>query len=135
MIGSMVVVGLVMQQGWWFLSLSAVLWWNVIVPKANPFDAAYNALIAKRTGAPLTPAPAPRRFAQGMAAAFMLGIGTCLLQGWSVAAWVLEGFLVVALAALLFGRFCMGSYVFWLVTGKARFANRTLPWASATAEE
>jgi hypothetical protein len=30
---------------------------------------------------------------------------------------------------LIFGRFCLGSYLFLLLTGQARFANRTLPWA------
>jgi hypothetical protein len=36
-----------------------------------------------------------------------------------------------ALAALIFGRFCLGSYLFLLFTGRLGFANRTLPWARA----
>jgi hypothetical protein len=31
---------------------------------------------------------------------------------------------------LIFGRFCLGSYLFLLLTGQARFANRTLPMGS-----
>lgn len=40
----------------------------------------------------------------------------------------LEKMLVVALAALVFGKFCLGSYVFRLLRGEAAFAKRTLPW-------
>jgi hypothetical protein len=64
-----------------------------------------------------------------MAASFMLGIGATLALGWSVTAYVLEALLVVALSALMFVRFCLGSYIFHLLTGQLRFANRTLPWA------
>ena len=129
LLGVLVVVGLVLQAPALFLTLSAILWWNVLVPTLNPFDALYNSLVAGPKGLPwLTPSPGPRRFAQGMAATFMLGIGLSLLLGWQVVAWVLEGLLVMALAALIFGKFCLGSYVFHLLRGEAAFANRTLPW-------
>jgi hypothetical protein len=36
--------------------------------------------------------------------------------------------LLVALGALIFGAFCLGSYVFHLLTGNGEFAKRTLPW-------
>jgi hypothetical protein len=129
LIGMIVAVGLILQAPALFLLLSAVLWWNVLLPALNPFDALYNGLIAGPKGLPkLTPAPGPRRFAQGMAATFMLGIGLSILSGWLIAAWILEGLLVVALVALVFGRFCLGSYIFHLLRGEAGFANRTLPW-------
>ncbi len=129
-IGILVLVGLVLQTSFYFLALSALLWWNVILPTLNPFDALYNTLVAKPRGVPpLSPAPAPRRFAQAMAGSFMLGIGLSLLFGWSILAWALQALLLAALAALIFGRFCLGSYVFLLFTGQIGFANRTLPWA------
>jgi hypothetical protein len=125
-----VAIGLIWQVAPLFLVMSAILWWNVVFPRWNPFDALYNALAASPPDRPrLTPAPAPRRFSQGMAASFMLGIGASLLMGWTVAAYVLEAFLVVALSALILGKFCLGSYIFYLVTGQARYANQTLPWA------
>ena len=71
----------------------------------------------------------PRRFAQGMAAAFNLGSGIALLEGTPVTAWVLQAFLVVAFSSLLFGRFCLGAYVYHLLKGRVAFANSTLPWA------
>jgi hypothetical protein len=129
LIGVIVLVGLVFQAWLLFLVLSAVLWWNVFLPTLNPFDLLYNRLVAGPKGlSRLTPAPGPRRFAQGMAATFTLGIGLFLFLGWQVTAWVLEGFLVVALGALIFGKFCLGSYIYHLLQGNARFANRTLPW-------
>lgn len=131
-ISLLVAIGLVTQSGWYFLALSALLWWNVLVPALNPFDAIYNAMIAKPRGYPsLGPAPAPRRFSQGMAASFMLGIGVSLLAGTTVLAWILEGFLVVAMLSILVGRFCLGSYVYHVLTGHLAFANRTLPWGRA----
>jgi hypothetical protein len=131
-IGALVLVGLVVQAWPYFLALWALLWWNVALPSLNPFDALYNHLVAKpKKLALLGPAPNPRRFAQAMAGSFMLAIGLSLLAGWRTLAWGLEGLLLAALAALIFGRFCLGSYLFLLLTGQAAFANRTLPWSRA----
>jgi hypothetical protein len=135
-IGVIVLIGLVLRAGTFFLVLSAVLWWSALVPRLNPFDYVHNLMFAGRRGTPpLTPAPAPRRFSMGMAASFMLGIGIALVRQWSVAAIVLEAFLVVALSALLFGRFCLGSYIFHLIRGRATFANATLPWAKQSTDQ
>lgn len=129
-IGCVVLIGLISQAWPLFLGLSVILWWNAALPRLNPFDALYNRFIASRRALPrLTPAPGPRRFAQGMAATFSGAIAASLVFGWSSAAYVLEAFLVVALSALVFGRFCLGSYIFHLLKRDQRFANRTLPWA------
>jgi hypothetical protein len=112
------------------LAISAVLWWNTIAPAQNPFERAYNRWVARPKGRlELVPAPGPRRMAQGMAAAFNLGAGLALAYGLTPLAWVLQAMLVVAFSALLFGRFCLGAYVFHLLKGRAAFANSTLPWA------
>jgi len=125
----LVAAGLAFQDWRLFFILSAVLWWNVLVPTLNPFDAFYSRFVAGPGGpAPLTPAPAPRRFAQGMAGSFMLATGLFLFLGWQVAAFIVEALLVLALVALIFGRFCLGSYIFHLLRGQAAFANHTLPW-------
>jgi len=80
---------------------------------------------------PLTPAPGPRRFAQGMAGVFMLAAGLTLLQGWSTASYVFQGLLAVAVAALLFGKFCLGAYVYHLLRGNVALANGTCPWSDS----
>lgn len=113
LIGILTGVGIALQRGEWFLVLSAILWWNVFLPELNLFEALYNALIAAPRGLPrLGPAPAPRRFAQGVAATFMLPIGISLLQGWSTIAWITQALIAVALLDLIFRRFCLGSALF-----------------------
>jgi hypothetical protein len=129
-IGVISLAGVLLQAPWLFLGLSTVLWWNVAVPALNPFDRLYDALVGARTGLPpLPPAPTPRRFAQGVAATFTLIIGVSLIARWSVLAWLFESFLLLALGALIFGRFCLGSYLYHLATGQGDFARRTLPWS------
>ena len=110
--------------------ISAVLWWNTLLPALNPFEIAYNNWVARPKGRlALVPAPGPRRMAQGMAAAFNLGAGLALVYGAMSLAWALQAMLVVAFSALLFGRFCLGAYVYHLLKGRVAFANSTLPWA------
>lgn len=131
-VGVLVVLGLVLQAWPYFLALGALSWWNALQPRLNPFDALYNRLVARPADLPrLEPAPAPRRFAQAMAGTFMLAIALAVHAGWRVTAATLEILLAVALAALIFGGFCLGSYLFLVVTGQAGFANRTLPWSRA----
>jgi hypothetical protein len=111
-------------------AISAVLWWNTLLPALNPFELAYNRWVARPKGRlELVPAPGPRRMAQGMAAAFNLGAGIALAYGLMPLAWVLQAMLVAAFSALLFGRFCLGAYVYHLLKGRIAFANSTLPWA------
>jgi len=129
-VGLLLLLAIFLQSPGFFFVLSAVLWWNVIFPKWNPFEMFYNAVFAVPRGKPvLIPAPPARTFAQGMAAAFMLVVGLALTAGWVVTAWVFEGFLVAAFAALLFGKFCLGAYVYHVLRGRVAFANSTLPWA------
>jgi Domain of unknown function (DUF4395) len=129
-VASLIVVGIIFQSPVLFLALSTVLWWNVVVSALNPFEIFYNRVIAAPRGKTLLPpAPGPRRFAQGMAAAMMLIIAGALLQGWMVTAWVFEGLIVAAFGALLFGKFCLGAYIYHLLRGEFSFANDTLPWA------
>jgi hypothetical protein len=130
LIGLAVLVGIALQSPAVFLVLWAVLWWSALLPRLNPFDALYNRTLGTRPGAiPLGPAPAPRRFAQGMAGTFALAIGAMLRLEWLIMAYVLEGFLGAAIVALIFGRFCLGSYVYHLLRGEAEFAGKTLPWS------
>src|SRR5690349_14568832 len=65
LIGLLVAIGIVTQSAGLFLALAVLLIWCALVPRWNPFEAVHRSL---RPGTPpLGPAPAPRRFAQGMA--------------------------------------------------------------------
>jgi hypothetical protein len=127
-----VLLAILLQSAAMFLVLAGILWWNVLVPSRNPFDALYHQAIAAPLQLPrVPPAPAPRRFAQGMAGTILAGAGLALLAARPGLAWILEGLVVVALGALVLGRFCLGSYLYHLLRGETRFANRTLPWSHA----
>jgi hypothetical protein len=128
-VGLVVLAGVLLQAWPLFLMLSAVLWWSAVVPELNPFDWLYNAVASAEKGtAGLTPAPAPRRFAQGLGGTFMLLIGLSIDSGLDTAARVLEAFVLVAIGLVIVGRFCLGSFVFHLLSGNGEFARRTLPW-------
>jgi predicted CDP-diglyceride synthetase/phosphatidate cytidylyltransferase len=100
------------------------------LPRFNPFDALYNLMFGSRPGnIRLEPAPAPRRFAQGMAGTFAMAIGVMLSMHWFTAAYILEALLAAAILSLIFGRFCLGSFIYHLLRGNVKFALNTLPWA------
>jgi hypothetical protein len=126
----LVLLAILLQSAALFLILAGILCWNVLAARRNPFDAVYNrAIAATRNLSTLTPAPSPRRFAQGLAGTLLGGAGVALLAGWPRLAWILQGVVAIALGALVLGRFCVGSYLYHLLRGKAGFANRTLPWS------
>ncbi len=128
-IAVVVIAGLILQAWQPFLFLSTILWWNVLIPRLNPFDRLYNRLVAAPKGTPpLPPAAGPRRFAQAMAATSTLGVALSLWFGWTLAALGFEVVVLTALTMLLVGRLCLGSYLFHVLRGQATFANRTLPW-------
>lgn len=125
-----VLAGILSQSSVVFAVLCAVLWWNALLPKLNPFDALYNGTIGRRPGANrLGPAPAPRRVAQSMGGAFALITALLIHAGYGVAAYVFEGVFLVATLALTLGGFCLGSFIYHLLSGRAKFARETLPWA------
>jgi hypothetical protein len=119
------VLGILFQSTWMFLALSAALWMGALLPRLNPFEAVYRAAVGAY---PFTPAPAPRRFSNGMAATFSLAIGWCLYWDLRLAAFIVEAFFLAAVIVLSFGRLCLGSFIFHLLSGRAAFAVRTLPW-------
>jgi hypothetical protein len=130
LIGLVVLVGLVLQAWPVFLCLSALLWWNVALPRWNPFDILYNRLVAERKSrSKLEPAVGPRRLAQAMAATTTLGVAVSLMFEWRMLAWCFEALVLAALTSLLVGKLCIGSYLFHALRGDVAFANRTLPWA------
>jgi hypothetical protein len=129
LVGLLALVGTISQSASVFAALAALLWWSALLPRLNPFDFAYNHTLGRRSGAPmLGEAPAPRRFAQGMAATLATASAVSLAVGLRMVAVGLQAFFLLAVTALVFGRFCLGSFIYYLARGRAAFARRTLPW-------
>ena len=115
-VGATVALGLVVQSPSLFLALSAALLWSALVPTRNPFDAIYNHAIAgPRTLPPMATAPAPRRFAMGMAGTVALTIGIALLAGAVITAWVFEALFAVAALQVIFADICGAANLFHLL--------------------
>jgi hypothetical protein len=47
---------------------------------------------------------------------------------------VLEALFIAAVLALAVFRFCLGSFIYHLLRGRAGFALRTLPWGRGAGE-
>jgi hypothetical protein len=113
MVGVVTAISVLLQAPWLFLALSVALGWSALIPTRSLFDAIYNQVVARPRGFPrLTPAPAPRRFAGGLAALFTLAVGVALLsEAWTLA-WVLEALTGIAVASVVFGRSCAGAELY-----------------------
>jgi hypothetical protein len=128
-LGVIVLAGVLLQSPMLFLAVAVVLSWCALFPSMNPFEVVHNRFRATRRGLPpLPPAPPPRRFAQALAAVMAAAIAASIITGRLALAWLVEASLLAAIAAILYGGFCFGSFVFHTVTGNLPFALRTLPW-------
>lgn len=129
-IGSFVLIAILTQERWIFFLSGILLWFNTILPQANPFERFYDATTGRRKKyPPLPPAPPPRRFMQGMSGTLMVLAGIFIAQGWLILAAITQVLIAMAFSALLFGKFCVGAYLYHCLTGNARFANTTSPWS------
>jgi len=125
-----ILVGILFQSAAIFAVLCVVLWWSALLPKLNPFEALYNLTFGARPGAlRLGTAPAPRRVSQTMAGTFALTTALLIYFGFRTGAYIVEGIFLAAVLALTVGGLCLGSFVYHLVSGHAKFARQTLPWA------
>jgi hypothetical protein len=70
-----------------------------------------------------------------MAGTFALIVAILLLAEANVAARVFEVIFLVAAAAIALGRFCLGSFIYHILTGQGKFAVRTLPWGGRGQEQ
>ena len=107
-----------------------------MAPTLNPFDVLANDLVTRPRGIPpLGIAPGPRRFAQGMSATVTLALGAALLVGATRTAWLLEGIMVTAVVAVVFGSFCEGATCTALC-GELRVTRQVRPAScSATSND
>jgi hypothetical protein len=127
-VGAWIAIGVMLRSPLTFAALGIVLAWSAALPRWNPFDAVHNRVAAARGSTlRLEPAMPPRRSAQALAAVFAAAIATALLGASTAVAIVLQAVLVLAVLALVVRRFCIGSFLYHLLRGDARFTPRTLP--------
>ena len=89
-----------------------------------------NRTLGRKPGAfRLDPSPVPRRAAETEVGTVALASALLIHAGFSLAAHVMEVILLAAALAVMFGGFCLGSFVYHLLSGRWRFALQTLPWA------
>jgi hypothetical protein len=120
-LSGLMTLGIVLQSPFFFAAMWMVLWLSAFVPARNPFDAIYNAAIARPRGRlRLQPALRPRRAAQAMAGTMSLVITVTLLLGFSTAAWVFEGALLSAILLVVFGDFCPGAWIFLALASRSK---------------
>jgi hypothetical protein len=129
-----VLVGILTQSAWPFVALSAALLSGTVMTSLNPFDAIYNYAVACRRGLrPLGVTPAPRRFAQGMAGTIAMVIAMALFAKVSLVAWIFEGVLAVASAAVVFKDKCAGADMYYLLRRTLRRTARGVePFGGST---
>jgi hypothetical protein len=112
-VGTLVAAGAAIQSPWLFAGLAAALWWSAAVPAHNPFDAVYNAVLARRVGVTrLASGTAPRRFAAALAGALALAIAASLTTGATRIGGLLEGAFGAAVASVVLVRFCPGAWLY-----------------------
>ncbi len=94
----------------------------------HPFDLLYNHVVRHLTGTrPLPHHGAQRRFACGMAAAWLTGTGLAFHQGAAVLGYVLGGTLTIVAAIVGTTHFCIPSLVYNTLFRPRRTAGASVP--------
>jgi hypothetical protein len=132
LIGALVLVGAATGRPEFFVALGLIQWWSVAAPRWNPFDLLYNRFLAARGGVSLMPAAPPRLFAQAIAGSLSLSIAMMLALGNDQAALLLECVFMLAVAAVVFGRYCPGASLFHALNRRGLLRGRAAPGMSRT---
>jgi hypothetical protein len=117
-VGVWFIAGWALQSPWTIFALAATLWWCALVPSLNLFDAIYRSLPGGSGRVRLGPAPAPRRFSQGMAGTFVGAQGIALAAHAAVASIVIGVLFCITVAFVTLGKFCVGSFIYRLLGGR-----------------
>lgn len=119
--------------GWpWLLILVGALGLaGTAFPSVSWLDRLWNHALSRLFRAPQVPAdPGPRRFACGMADAFVLASGLALLAGWTTTALVLAAAVAVIAGIVVLTGFCVAAWAYVAVARRlgrlGRAARRLL---------
>jgi len=100
-------------------------------PPLSWLDRLWNHAIRYPFRAPALPDdPDPRRFACGLADAFVLTSGLAFLVGWTTAAWVLAGCVLVIAGTVVATGFCVAAWAYVVVKRRLTGQRRREPTRS-----
>lgn len=114
---AMSVAAIISGEQWLLIPIAYGFWARVLTgPKLSPLGRLATSLVAPRLGTARPVPGAPKRFAQGMGAAFSTA-ALVLWFGFSLhaVAWVVLGLLAVAASLEAFLGFCLGCRIFALL--------------------
>ncbi len=119
----LVAAGVAAGWPWLLVAAGALGLLGTALPALSWLDQLWNHVVRRPFGAPALPFdPDPRRFACGLADAFVLASGLAFLAGWTTTGWVLAGCVLVIAGTVVATGFCVAAWVY--VEVKRRLAGR-----------
>ena len=115
---SVMAIGTILASPWvlWGLAVTAAL--GTVIPN-HPFDYIYNLGVRRLTGTPLLPPNgAPRKFACGIAAAWLSVTGAAFAADLPTLGYVLGGVITAMASLVAITHFCIPSLVYGLLFGR-----------------
>lgn len=115
--------GTILASPWvlWGLAVTAVLG---TMMRSHPFDYLYNFGVRRLIGTPpLPPNGAPRRFACGIAAVWLVVTGAAFAADLTVLGYALGGILTAVAALVAITHFCIPSLIYGLILGRPQCAT------------
>jgi len=109
----LVALGAALHLPWLLIAVGALGLVGTAFPALSWLDQLWNHVVRHPFRAPaLSADPSPRRFACGMADAFVLASGLAFALGWSVTGWVLAGAVLVIAGTVVLTGFCVAAWVY-----------------------
>jgi hypothetical protein len=109
---TMVIVGVVLASPWVIWTLAAIAAGTVFLP-SHPFNYIYNYGVRHLTGTrPLPPSTAQGKFACGVGAAWLVGIGIAFFVGATTVGYVLGGVLAAVATLVASTHVCIPSMIY-----------------------
>jgi hypothetical protein len=116
----LIVIGLILQSPAWLASMALVAFSGAVLPRGMVIDLTYNLGVRHLFGAPPLPStPRPRRFSYLLSTVLLMGSAVSFYYGASVLALILGGLVVAGGTVLATTLWCLGSWWYTLIFGRA----------------
>jgi hypothetical protein len=116
----LIVIGLALQSPIWLGSMALVALSGALLPSGMLIDLIYNLSVRHLFGAqPLPPTPRPRQFSYFLSTVFLTGSAISFHYGLSVLGFILGGMVVIGSTILTTTLWCLGSWWYRLIFGRA----------------